>query len=103
MFRLDYVKMIYTIHFEKKSHCFEKGCLGNCPKKFVKPVCGTDGVTYQNPCILAFITCNTKGKTVKRHDGKCRKCSVTCATVYCAFGSKCEQDPATCKFKCGKL
>ena len=92
--------MIYSIYFEIKFNCFEKECLGNCPKKFVKPVCATDGRTYQNPCILGFITCITKGKTVKKHDGKC--CSVTCATVFCEFGL-CEQDPATCKFKCGKL
>uniref|UniRef100_A0A7M5X3C1 Agrin-like n=1 Tax=Clytia hemisphaerica TaxID=252671 RepID=A0A7M5X3C1_9CNID len=36
-------------------------------------VCGTDKVTYTNPCLLAIKTCTSNGMVKKAHNGKCGK------------------------------
>ena len=76
----------------------KKECLGNCPKKFVKPVCATNGRTLQNPCILDFVICNSKGKIQKARDGKC--CPNQCSSKSCGRGRKCVWSFKTCKLTC---
>lgn len=48
-------------------------CRRGCPKIY-RPVCGTDGKTYANQCILKIATCESNGRIRKRSNGKCSMC-----------------------------
>ena len=37
------------------------------------PVCGTDGKTYPNKCVLDIATCKSNGKIQFKHKGVCGK------------------------------
>ncbi|EEY60569.1 protease inhibitor Epi5 [Phytophthora infestans T30-4] len=46
-------------------------CDDNCQRDLM-PVCGSDGATYGNDCLLDFAHCENSTIT-KLHDGKCIK------------------------------
>ena len=46
-------------------------CSQACPK-ILKPVCGSDGKTYNNECLLNIAKCESNGKVVKKQDGPCK-------------------------------
>ncbi|KFP90435.1 PREDICTED: ovomucoid-like [Apaloderma vittatum] len=45
--------------------------------KIYRPVCGTDGVTYENECLLCAHDMETGTNVEKKHDGECKKEIVT--------------------------
>ena len=56
-------------------------CGRRCSRIF-QPICGTDSVTYTNPCELEKANCLTGKKTKKKCDGTCDRC-----TEYISIGS----------------
>ncbi|XP_037364108.1 serine protease inhibitor Kazal-type 14 [Talpa occidentalis] len=41
-----------------------------CPGLY-QPICGTNFMTYDNPCILCIESMKSRGKIRFQHDGKC--------------------------------
>lgn len=50
-------------------------CEDDCSTEPVKPVCGSDMVTYPNECALKAKACTEKQMTTVKSKGICRKCS----------------------------
>merc|ERR1711936_694311 len=51
---------------------FRPSCMVVCPR-IIKPLCGTDGKTYNNRCFLdAAKTCDNKPRLAVAHEGRCR-------------------------------
>ena len=43
---------------------FILGCPTQCPRNFAR-VCGTDGQTYNNECLLQVAACNNPGRRIR--------------------------------------
>merc|ERR1712080_85057 len=48
----------------------QANCNGQCYKIY-RPVCGTDGETYTNKCLLELETCKSGGQVQLKHPGAC--------------------------------
>ena len=58
----------------------EKTCVKVCPRIY-RPVCGSDGSTYSNTCMMEVAACITNEDISVEHEGKCGmlKC-IACLT-----------------------
>ena len=77
---LGSVYQIDSYHPQYSSFFHSGLCNGACPRNY-DPMCGSDGRTYVNECLLNFASCKSGGKIRKVSDGECSK-----SLVINAFG-----------------
>lgn len=86
-----------------------EGCTLACPKIY-RPICGSDGETYNSQCELDYKNC-VKGEgadVAAAHEGRCRICPVAvtdcpeeeldlvCGSDGVEYNSECEMRAANC-------
>ncbi|KAG8316609.1 hypothetical protein J6590_046655 [Homalodisca vitripennis] len=72
-------------------------CVENCPKdEAPAPVCGSDGVTYENICELRKFVCESKLPIELDYEGDCE----LCLDVQCKYGARCRAGVCICPSAC---
>uniref|UniRef100_A0A914VMR4 Agrin n=2 Tax=Plectus sambesii TaxID=2011161 RepID=A0A914VMR4_9BILA len=67
----------------------------DCPQ-LDKPVCGTDGQTYNNLCQLKVSACHSQRFVMSASEGACD----SCADVRCPWGQRCQDGRCSCPTMC---
>uniref|UniRef100_T1JZW6 Agrin n=1 Tax=Tetranychus urticae TaxID=32264 RepID=T1JZW6_TETUR len=77
-----------------KAHCV-------CPKVCIRddrPVCGSNGKTYESECELQMASCHLQINLTVAHHGSCAP--NLCKNVDCKFDSECLEGECVCNFNC---
>jgi len=82
----------------------------NCSRE-LKPVCGSNGKTFNNFCLLRKQECLDQTKIEKNHDGKCTVCEEICPEVkepICAsdgktYESECKMHKRNCNSNTARI
>ncbi|PNI71827.1 SPINK14 isoform 2 [Pan troglodytes] len=56
--------------YEKVNLSWYNGTVNPCPGLY-QPICGTNFITYDNPCMLCVESLKSHGRIRFYHDGKC--------------------------------
>ncbi|KAG1697912.1 Agrin [Nymphon striatum] len=71
-------------------------CNGMCSKEH-NPVCGSDGKTYTNECLMRVEACKTRKSLRTIYKGECSSQINPCNSVQCQFGEECRIIPQECE------
>nr|XP_023443172.1 serine protease inhibitor Kazal-type 14 [Dasypus novemcinctus] len=56
--------------YKKVDLSWYSGTVNPCPG-LIQPICGTNSLTYENPCILCIESLKSQGRIRFQHDGIC--------------------------------
>ncbi|CAJ0957416.1 unnamed protein product, partial [Mesorhabditis belari] len=68
-------------------------CSQQCPLNR-EPVCGTDGNTYENECVMKVAACREDRTITVWKKGTCKDSGNPCAALSCPPGSRCSLSPS---------
>ena len=61
---------------------FDLECNRICkPPKIYRPICGSDGTTYDNKCHMKVAACESDSNITIKHPGKCRDYEADCGSM----------------------